>query len=180
MPTITKSAAAPADVENFSIGNVDFTLNAASPSFVTEDQTVIGNARANAWLDVAFDVSTDTDTEPTDPNDPFFNPEADHLSSQASPAAIDAANTNQAAISEVVTGEQSVAAGGATTAESVGSLFDAVGLKTEPILPVPPVTDTATPATPVATVTQAAPTTSSASSSSSSEAATPSTTGSAS
>lgn len=170
--TITKSTSAPADVENFSVGNVDFTLNAASPSFVTNDQTVIGNAIANAWLDVEYPPAAETDDADVDPNDPFFNPEADHLSSQASPAAVTAANTNQSAIADVVTGEQSVSAGGPTTAESVGSLFAAVGITSAPILPVTP--PTPAPVTPPVTPTTPA------SSAPSSEAATTTTSGSAS
>lgn len=147
LATITKSANAPVDVDNFSIGQVDFTLNETTPSFVTEDQAVIGNARANAWLDIEFAAApVDPDAPPVDPNDPHTNPEADHLSAQASPAAISAANANQAAIADIVTGETSVGQDGPTTAETVAATLAIVGVDSSELPFTPAATTTTAPA----------------------------------
>jgi len=136
MATITKSADAPSGVENFSVGNVDFTLSSATPKFVTDDQAVIGNARVNAWLDVEYDTPpVDPDAPPVDKNDPHTNPEADHLSAQASPEAKAAAAANQAAIEEVVTGEQSVSAGSPPVGQAVADALTIIGVAAKPELP---------------------------------------------
>lgn len=189
MATITKSADAPAGATSFSVGQINFTLDADQPEFVTEDQNVVASARANSFLSVKEDIPVANPNAPTpDQNDPQNNPEADHLSAQASQAAKDAAAANQAAIADIVTGAQNVGAGEPTVAETVASTLDIIGVEAAPVLPVdeapaptPSAAATSVP-TPVATTTSpstsssassASPTTDPAASASSSSSATP-------
>jgi hypothetical protein len=158
MATITKSADAPAGVENFSVGNVDFTLSTSSPKFVTDDQSVIGNARVNAWLDVEYDKPVaDPDAAPVDKNDPHSNPEADHLSAQASPAAKAAAAANQAAISDTVTGEQSVSAGSPPVAQAVADSLSIIGVPDKAEVPFAETPSATPPVEPVSSKTEDSP-----------------------
>lgn len=159
MATITKSADAPSDATSFSVGQITFTLDSTQPEFVTDDQGVIASARANSFLSVKEDIPVvDPNVAPIDQNDPQNNPESDHLSAQASLAAKAAAASNQAAIAEIVTGEQNVGAGEPTVAETVASTLDIIGVTTPAELPEEPVAApaAATPATPPTPISNSA------------------------
>jgi hypothetical protein len=170
--TITKSSAAPTDAETFSIGQIDFNLNDKSPEFVTEDPSVIASAKANSFLTVVLAPEpVDPNAPIADPNDPQVNFEADHLSALASPASIAAATANQAAIEEITSGQQNVAADSPTIAETLNATFNAIGVQTAPVLPEAEAAPAAS--APAPTVTSPTPTPAVAGSSSASPAPTP-------
>lgn len=104
MARITKNAHAPVDAESVSLGQATFDFD-SNGGFDSDDPTVVSNARANPFLDVEEDVVDEGD--PTtradyDPNDPHDNPSADHLATEGSQAARDAAEANEEAVRESV------------------------------------------------------------------------------
>lgn len=140
MATITKSADAPSGNASLSVGQTTFTLTDASPTYTTDDPVILQAARASSEFKVEEDVAAEVvaaDGTPGDPNDPRLNPRADHLSAQASPEAIAAAEENRLAIQNVVgTGNQQVNDGvQPTIAEQQNALFDTLGVQVEPVLP---------------------------------------------
>jgi hypothetical protein len=96
MATITFNGLQPADQEDFRFvfasGGFDLT---AKGSYETDDPTLIANAAVHPWLLVAYPPVDPADEVVPDPNDPHQTPEADHLSVNASPESIAAAEAAQ-------------------------------------------------------------------------------------
>jgi hypothetical protein len=83
----------------FSLGNAEFDLERKNSVYETEDAAIIANARVHPYLQVEEDqVAPDAAVAVSDPLDPHQNPSADHLSTAATPAAVAAAEANEAAI----------------------------------------------------------------------------------
>lgn len=96
MATITFNGLQPADQEDFHFvfANGGFDLTAKG-SYETDDPTLIANAAVHPWLSVAYPQVDPADAVVPDPNDPHQSPEADHLSVNASPESIAAAEAAQ-------------------------------------------------------------------------------------
>lgn len=162
MATITKSASCPSEDVTFCFGPVTFSLTAASPSFVTTDQDVVASAKASEWLTVTEDVAAAAQEAHIDLNNPHDNPAADHLSLSASPAAIEAANANQAAIDKAVGSlENTATVADLSAAQSLAQTLTVMGVSSMSV-PFPDTTATTTAPAPT-TTTEPAPTTSSTS-----------------
>lgn len=140
MARITKSDNAPAEAKHFSLANVEFDLKAKNSVYETDDAAVIANARAHPYLAVEEDVQApDATVTASDPLDPHENPSADHLSTAATPAAVAAADANEAAIREA-TGLSDAFGAPAdspepTVAETLGATFDVAAPDAEPVFP---------------------------------------------
>lgn len=147
MARITKDSAAPSDAEHFSLGNVEFDLKRKNSVYETNDPAVLANARVHPYLVVEEDVAApDAAVAVTDPLDPHRNPQADHLASEASPAAVAAAEQNEAAIRKAVGLDQSFASPdpAPTIAETLSATFDVAAPDAEPAFPAD-ATETAAP-----------------------------------
>lgn len=108
MARISKSAEAPPGGMHFSLGHTEFDIDDATPVYETADPAIIAAARLNAHLTVEEDSvappvpEAEAISVSRESLDPHKNPSADHLSTSASPAAIEAAAQNDAAIRAVV------------------------------------------------------------------------------
>ena len=98
MAHVTTTPDAPRDISTVLVGNAEFD----GGEFDTEDRAVIAFAQASPYFEA--DVPTEQtapDAVERDPNDPHANVSADHLSSEASDAAVEAADSNESKIREV-------------------------------------------------------------------------------
>lgn len=146
MARITKSDTAPSDLQHFSLAQVEFDLTRKNSVYETDDPAVIANARTNPQLVVEEDAPSAAPVAAvSDVLDPHQNPSADHLSALASPAAVAAANANEAAIREAAGLDDSfgVSDGAPTIAETLQATFDVVAPSATPEFPAD-AADTAT------------------------------------
>lgn len=101
MATISFTDVAPKDqgVVHFNFGNDSFDLAPGETVEVIENSASYQTASSHPWLQVTGHDTSDVEVEDISKStDTFINPRADHLSSEASPEAIAAAQANQAAI----------------------------------------------------------------------------------
>lgn len=137
MARITKSDSAPADAKHFSLGNVEFDLERKNSVYETEDAAVLANARVHPYLQVEEDhVAPDAAVAVSDPLDPHQNPSADHLSSAATPAAVAAAEANEAAIREatgLADSTRQPTTDEPTVAETLAATFNVAAPDAEPV-----------------------------------------------
>lgn len=104
MATISLNENAPKDEVRFSFSTGTFDLE-GSGTYDTESSTLIAEAAQHPWLTVTLPpVEEDKATE-RDMNDPHNNPSIDHLSAEASPEAVAAAEKVQEEIRAQVAGD---------------------------------------------------------------------------
>jgi hypothetical protein len=125
--TISKSSSAPSGDISLSSGQATFTLNDTTKTYSTEDPQLISAAQASAEFSVELPPVVDEagTVVDSDPNDPRLHREADHLSAQASPETIAAAESNEAAIKAVATAADNQASneGGPTVQQALEQQF---------------------------------------------------------
>lgn len=133
MARITKSDRAPQEPLHFTFGTTEFDLADAGSVFETDDPSVIATARANMNLKVEDETSTTiVVAAEKDMLDPHQNPAADHLSAQASPAAVSAAVSNEKAIKAAAGLDITAPSDKPTVPETLQAMFNAVGVRGEP------------------------------------------------
>lgn len=137
MARISKSENAPAEAKHFSLGNAEFDLERKNSVYETEDAAIIANARVHPYLVVEEDQEApDATVAVSDPLDPHQNPSADHLSAVATPAAVAAADANEAAIRDATGLSESTrqpTAEEPTIAETLAATFSVAAPDADPV-----------------------------------------------
>lgn len=105
MATITFSDNVPAGTESvhFLFPEGEFDL-AKGASYETDDAGLAGSASVHPWLVVTYPAAKVDEAAAPNMADPHINPAADHLTSQASPEVVEAADAQQKAQAEANAG----------------------------------------------------------------------------